>query len=297
LRCGLQIQSPISSLGVKVNPFTVTNKGSATQTKHQAEVRSWPYHSGFRIHLTLWTTLLLLAILPSIASQATQQEAFDQANLAFEQQDYAGAISQYQHILEQATPTASVHFNLGNAYFRQGRTGMATYHLLMARTLDPGDPDILANLKFVRESAGLPTSGLVSGRARWMQRLTLNQWSVLLGLPLWLWASLQAASILGQGHHAYFQSGKKIFGWLAIPSAALLIFLGLSARQNQLGVIVVPEVALHASPFADSKELGTLEGGQEILLRENKGSWRRVVIADGTSGWLASDQFRSIPTR
>ena len=84
---------------------------------------------------------------------------------------------------------------------------------------------------------------------------------------------------------------------LAIPSAVLLMLLGLSARQNQLGVIVVPEVALHASPFADSKELGTLEGGQEILLRENKGSWRRVVIADGTSGWLASDRFRSIPTR
>ena len=47
-------------------------------------------------------------------------------------------------------------FNLANAYARDGRPGMAVLNYERARLLAPNDPDIRANLRFVRTTATLP---------------------------------------------------------------------------------------------------------------------------------------------
>jgi hypothetical protein len=52
--------------------------------------------------------------------------------------------------------SAPALYNLANAYARQGKPGLAVLNYKRAKLLDPNDPDIDANLRQVRQSAGLP---------------------------------------------------------------------------------------------------------------------------------------------
>jgi hypothetical protein len=52
--------------------------------------------------------------------------------------------------------SAPALYNLGNAYARAGKPGLAVLNYERARLLEPNDPDIDANLHQVREAAGLP---------------------------------------------------------------------------------------------------------------------------------------------
>jgi tetratricopeptide (TPR) repeat protein len=52
--------------------------------------------------------------------------------------------------------SAPALYNLANAYARAGKPGLAVLNYERARLLEPNDPDIDANLRHVREAAGLP---------------------------------------------------------------------------------------------------------------------------------------------
>jgi hypothetical protein len=52
--------------------------------------------------------------------------------------------------------SAAGSYNLGNAYARQGKWGMAVLNYERARLLSANDPDIDANLSYVRAQAKLP---------------------------------------------------------------------------------------------------------------------------------------------
>ena len=104
--------------------------------------------SRFDVPCTAWLTTLLLCLIQTIAY--AQQETFDRANQAFEAKAFDQALEQYLEMIAKDPPNPAVHYNCGSTYFRQGMTGQAIYHLLMARALDPLDPDTEANLRFVR---------------------------------------------------------------------------------------------------------------------------------------------------
>jgi hypothetical protein len=61
-------------------------------------------------------------------------------------------------ITTPTTPTFSADglYNLGNAYARAGKPGLAVLSYERATLLAPGDADINANLDFVRAAAGVP---------------------------------------------------------------------------------------------------------------------------------------------
>ena len=63
--------------------------------------------------------------------------------------------------------SAALLFNLGNSYARDGNAGLAVLNYERARLLAPDDPDLRANLRYVRSSAGLPSS-----HGDWFERLT-----------------------------------------------------------------------------------------------------------------------------
>src|SRR6266481_3977785 len=56
----------------------------------------------------------------------------------------------------QARYSAPALYNLGNAYARGGKPGLAVLNYERARLLEPNDPDLDANLRHVREASGLP---------------------------------------------------------------------------------------------------------------------------------------------
>jgi hypothetical protein len=55
----------------------------------------------------------------------------------------------------QSGYSAAGLYNLANAYARSGKPGFAVLNYERARLLDPNDPDVDANLRHVRETAGV----------------------------------------------------------------------------------------------------------------------------------------------
>ena len=93
--------------------------------------------------------------------------------------------------MQSGQVSAALYFNLGNAWFKSGQIGRAIAAYRQAEQITPRDPDLRANLQFARNQTPSPT--LPPSRwQRWLGRLTLNEWTVLAAVALWLWLLLLA---------------------------------------------------------------------------------------------------------
>src|SRR5271154_2724545 len=100
------------------------------------------------IRRALWSVLLIALGMAGSPSNAMQ------AQLLAQSQSQSQAQPQPQP--QPAGYSAAALYNLGNAYARTGKPGLAVLNYERARLLEPNDPDINANLRHVREAAGLP---------------------------------------------------------------------------------------------------------------------------------------------
>jgi len=135
---------------------------------------------------------------------------------------------------DEATYSAAALYNLANSYARAGKPGLAVLNYERASLLAPNDPDIDANLRYVRESSHLPPesqnrfvravtvagptvlswmgimgvfmigasvlAGRLSSRHRWMRRTALGCGVALVGMTIAngvvLWPKLHEAVVI-----------------------------------------------------------------------------------------------------
>jgi hypothetical protein len=89
--------------------------------------------------------------------------------------------------------------NLGSAYFRSGDEGRAILAFERALLLKPGDPDLKANLKLVRDQAAVFPPPPAEGWRSWLERPSRKFWSglalasaLLLPVAAGLWLGLRS---------------------------------------------------------------------------------------------------------
>ncbi|MDG1892237.1 MAG: tetratricopeptide repeat protein [Verrucomicrobiota bacterium] len=238
--------------------------------------------------------LILFFIGPFPGSHASES-AFDAANQLYEQGRYESSLESYQALLEKGMETPAVHFNLGNAWFRKGNTGMSIYHYLIAQTLAPMDPDIQANLKFARTSQGLPRDGIVSPLFQWLRVISLDGWAFITLGSLWAFCILKATTQLVPRLENSTVLWRRLTGWAALAGILLFLAISWSFESHHPGVVILENASLHSSPFADSKVMDSLKSGEEVLLLAEKNQWHQIRRGNGELGWLASSELRSIP--
>ena len=78
-------------------------------------------------------------------TEAIYQAQFDSANAAYARGEFSMAQSGYESLLEDRVHFAS-EFNLGNAFFKQQKFGLAILHYERARQLTPNNEDLETNL-------------------------------------------------------------------------------------------------------------------------------------------------------
>ena len=88
---------------------------------------------------------LLAIFFPLAGWGVTKQNADD----AYTKGNYQQAIADYKELLKRGT-SASLYYNLGNAYFRSDSLTQAILAYERASLLSPGDDDIRFNLQFAR---------------------------------------------------------------------------------------------------------------------------------------------------
>ena len=211
---------------------------------------------------------------PIPASGPAPSAQFDRANALYDSQQYTAAAAAYEEIARAGKASAALYFNLGNAWFKAGQMGRAIAAYRRASELDPRDDDTRANLDFARNQAGAGAPALPgSAWTRWVERLTLDEWTKLASLfcgfffltltarqiwPAWRKPASTVAAALGAA----------CLVWLAC------LGLALDARYGAQGsVVIVPEAVAHNGPLDVSPSAFVAHDGAELLVLDSKDGW------------------------
>ncbi|MCC5805301.1 MAG: tetratricopeptide repeat protein [Opitutales bacterium] len=243
--------------------------------------------------------LILLCLAAVFAAPASAQADRGEAERLFQTGNVyygEGRFEEAREAYEQALAfghSAALHFNLGNTYFQEGDAGRAILHYMRAQALRPGDPDIAANLRFVREAAGVdpPPAQPLSAFAASLPRAV---WTALaLG---GIWTAAFAFLVFPRLARAGLLS--RLTGGLALAAAlTALVALAADRAHSGLGVVLAPEANLRVAPTSGSPSEATARAGESAALRESRERFHNVRFPDGRSGFLSREEFEPVHTR
>lgn len=236
---------------------------------------------------------------PSVAPAATPTdtapedivpgEAFVNANAAYESGDFPLAISLYEKLIASGFDNGHAHYNLGNAYLRNGELGRAIASYRRASSLLPRDEDVRANLTFARKSAkdalAPPEPSAVERTLFfWHYGLSRAELGTLVAvLNALFWAVL----IL-----RIYRRGSEALRWIFIAVLLLLLITGGSLairhfRPQRVAVIVPQEVDVRSGTTDTALVLFKLHAGTEVRVVDRREGTLRIALPEaGRGGWI-----------
>lgn len=236
------------------------------------------------VFLALWWFAV-----PGMAEEVSS--VFNDANRLYEQGKFPEAAAAYQKIISDGRTSTPLFFNLGNAWLKAGKTGQAIAAYRRAEKMTPRDPDVRTNLRFARSLANGGTPLPENRLSVILNRLTVNEWTVLTSLVVSLWFVILALQ-------QWRKEGEKKFrGLLVGMGIVAVLFLILTAsvlQRNSIpqAIVIVPEAVVRRGTFAESPSVFTLQDGAEIRIAGKKEDWLEVVDGSHRKGWLLQSQVQ-----
>ncbi len=254
--------------------------------------------------LPLFIIVCLGIAITSPALAANQQETpsgadpvrlLAEGNHAYTSGDISRANELYSQALAMGADDPILHYNLGNAFARQGQLGQAVVSYLRARRLSPLDKDVNGNLQWVRsqlkdlelQDSSLPL--FIAQVVTIIGWLTLAQWSFVPLVLIWVLA-LELG--LGWYREEFSNSLRRL---LLATVALLLISSGVAGWRDYLeevrdqAVIVVAEVPVHSGPADSYPILFEVHDGLTINLNEYRDGWVRMNLGGQWQGWVPAN--------
>ncbi len=218
------------------------------------------------------------------------QAAFFRGNEAYAAGRYDEAVRAWEALRAAGTESGALHFNLGNAYVKQGDLGRAIASYERAARLLPRDPDVAANLAFAREEAHIeppppPLWQRVLAPAAF--RATARELAAaLVAVWLLLWAALIARALLPQ--RATVLGRIAGIAGLAALFTALNLAVRVTAVETCRGAVVVAPGSTPArfEPAPGGTEHFTAVAGEAVEIAEQRDGWHLIARADGRRGWV-----------
>src|ERR1035441_1155796 len=110
---------------------------------------------------------------------------FAKANEEYAAGHFKEAIDGYETLARSRQWSATLFYDLGNAYFRAGDFGRAILNYERALALEPRHPEADANLRIARDEARALELA-VSVPERSLQLMTPNQYTIAAAIALWV---------------------------------------------------------------------------------------------------------------
>jgi hypothetical protein len=181
-------------------------------------------------------------------------------------------------------------YNQANADFQKGKTGEAIANYERARLLAPSDPDIAANLDWVRGHAGLP-----SAAPSWLDRPTSWASPNTMAFLGWLGLVLTGAGYLSA---MSFPRRRALCQMAAFAGVVLLGLSVMSAvvtwQKCHEAVVVAQDAAARISPVTDGETAFKLSPGETVALKGSYHDFALVQTSAGHSGWVAQTDITPI---
>ena len=177
--------------------------------------------------------------------------------------------------------SAAALYNTANAYALAGKPGLAVLNYERAKLLAPNDPDIDANLRHVRETAGLPPES----RSRFDRLMEFSSPAIL--------AWVGVLGLLMAGVSALLRVRAKAHrGKLIAAMLAGFCLLSLSAGNAVAlwplmheAVVTVHSAQVRVSPVTTDAPLFELPEATRVTLRAGHDDFVLIQTAAGRTGW------------
>ncbi len=223
------------------------------------------------------------------------------ANEAYIRENYAEAIALYSEIADEGWSSRALYYNLGNAWFKEGRPGKAILNYERALRISPRDEAVLHNLDLAQEQIAdrivvVPQFFLHEWRDRIAGWHSADGWAVMslvlmtlsaLSLALYFLSRKPWLRILGMGMAFTFLL------CVAITSLAASYQHRQSQEQNE-AIILDARVVARSSPGERGIDLFVVhEGTKAEILNELMG-WVEIRLANGNVGWVRDSSLELI---
>jgi len=244
---------------------------------------------------------ILVYLIPFIGYSQSENKIFNEANTFYKENNFERAIGLYLSIEEQGLESAELFFNLGNSYYKQNKVAPAIYYYEKALKLNPNHKDALINIEFAKRMKidvieEMPTTFLQKFSKNVIQKLTFDSWAILAVIASFL------ASILFLLYHFSNSSRKKLvyFNFTIFFVFALIItmFFAFNSydidKKNRPAIIFSTKVEIKNAPTLASDEVFELHEGTKVQVLDELEDWKKIKIADGKEGWIASTHLKEI---
>jgi hypothetical protein len=184
-------------------------------------------------------------------------------------------------------------YNLANAYARQGKPGMAVLNYERAALLSPNDPDIDANLSYVRASSHLPapSRGIFDRVVRIASPFALS-WIGVVGLVI-TGASALAAQLASR-HRKLHRSGLL----LGICMLSLTVANGIALWPIlHEGVVITGATPVRVSPVPMGDSLFVLPEAETVKIAAEHEGFLLIQTGAGRTGWVSRSNVASVVPR
>ena len=178
--------------------------------------------------------------------------------------------------------SAAALYNAANAYAQSGKPGLAVLNYERARLLDPTDPDIEANLRHVRETAGLPPEA--PGRFGSLAHMADPQVFAWLGMFGLLTAGVSALARVGRKTHRRKLLCLTLLG-LSVLAVSVANGVALWPVMHQ-AVVIAPSTPVRVSPVTTEEPLFLLPEAAIVVMGAEHDGFVLVQSQAGRSGWV-----------
>lgn len=231
----------------------------------------------------------------------TPDQLWDLANTAYVNGDYHAAAEYYEAIRALGLNSVKLYYNLGNAYFKEGRLGESILNYRRALRLSPGSDDIRYNLGVAEARTkdnieAIPEFFLTTWVRGVRHTMSCTAWSLFSLAALVCALSLFLTYLLAR-RLSLRKTG--FYGTLiAFVLFILTTWFALGVRREMLddsqAVVMSLSTAVKSSPDKSATDLFVLHEGTLVEITNRLDDWCEITIADGKKGWLESKTIETI---
>jgi len=243
---------------------------------------------------TLLTFLPVSLLLAGNLFAAGVDDNFAAANKLYAEGKFAAAAKAYDQICQSGVRSTALLFNDANAHFKAGNLGQAIAAYRQAALLSPRNPEINANLEFVRKQVQGPTLH-VSHWAGSLNLLSLNEWTVFTVIAFWVTFLLLGLRQLRPALAGSLKTLTWFFALLTIASGGALGVHAANHLSNGTAVVLSAEATARSGPWEEAQSVFTVHDGAELSIATRHDDWVQVTDGTGKIGWLPNRLVAILP--
>ena len=220
----------------------------------------------------------------------------ESGDIAYSEERYQDAIAIYEELLALNGPSIEIHYNLGNAYFRNNMVGEAILNYERALKIDPTDEESKFNLSFAQNyiKDEIPVNDDVFF-VRWIKEFVnmagITTWSVIAVVSFVLMLIAITIFFVCKGSVM-----RKITLTTFFVTLLMTIVANLSAKHiyslmndDSYAIVMNEEVNMKSSPDASGTILLKMHEGRKVrIIDDSLKEWVEVEVDNGKLivGWV-----------